>query len=103
MKKLTLQNPHTGIIRNAPIGFSWTTFLFGPLPALHRGDFKWFFIQMLLDALLIVPWIIFPFVYNKLHLKKLLNDGYKVRSAHGVTVEAVNLRYELELPTMPGR
>ncbi len=53
MAKLILLNPHSGIIKQAPVGFTWTTAFFGPLPALYRGDFKWFFIQSLLDILLV--------------------------------------------------
>jgi hypothetical protein len=103
MAKLILINPHSGIIKQAPIGFSGTTFFFGPLPALYRGDFKWFFIQSILDTLFIVPLIIFPFHYNKLYLKKLLEAGYMVKSVEGATIEALNLKLGLELPMMPGR
>ena len=28
------------IIKQAPVGYSWTTLLFPTLPALFRGDFK---------------------------------------------------------------
>lgn len=103
MAKIILQHPTTGIIKQAPVGFSWTTAFFGPLPALLRGDFKWFFLQAILDALLFVPLFIFPFHYNKLHLKKLLEAGYKVKSIEGATIEALNRRLGLELPMMPGR
>lgn len=103
MKKLTLQNPASGIIRSVPVGFSWTTLFFGPLPALFRGDFKWFFVQLLLDVLFIIPLFIFPFLYNRLYLKKLLEGGYKVKAVEGTTIEVLNRRLRLELPMMPGR
>jgi hypothetical protein len=35
--KITFSNPHTGSIKIAPVGFSWTTLFFGPFPAFMRG------------------------------------------------------------------
>lgn len=103
MAKLTLQHPHSGIIKQAPVGFSWTTLFFGPIPALRRGDFKWFFIQLILNLLFIIPLFVFPFIYNRLHLKKLLEAGYKVKSVEGTTIETLNRKYGLELPMIGGK
>lgn len=98
MSHLILQNPNSGIIKKAPVGFSWTTLFFGPLPALFRGDFKWFFIQFLLGGFFVIPLCIFPFIYNKIYIKKRLEDGYKVKSVEGATVENLNAKLGLELP-----
>ena len=38
--KITMHQPVTGDVRLAYFGFSWTTLVFGPLPALWRGDVK---------------------------------------------------------------
>lgn len=67
------------------VGFSWTTFFFGFLPALFRGDLKWAAI-MFVTALAIgiftagfgawIPGIIFSFTYNKSYIKDLLEKGY---------------------------
>lgn len=65
------------IAKEVPTGFSWTTLFFGFFVPLFRGDG----INCLL--MLILPWvtlglssIIFPFVYNRMYIKKLLEQGY---------------------------
>jgi hypothetical protein len=42
MAKLILEHPHSGIIKQAPVGYSWTTLCFPALPALFRWDMKGF-------------------------------------------------------------
>jgi hypothetical protein len=99
MAKLTLQHPNTGIIKTAPLDFSWTTLFFGALPALFRGDLKWFFIQALLSVLFI-PILIFPFIYNRIYLQRMLEKGYKVQSTGGKSVEALNAKLGMRLPVL---
>lgn len=99
MANVIMQHPHSGIIRKAPVGFSWTTLFFYPLPALVRGDIKWFIIQFLL-WMFVLPILIFAFRYNNIYLKALLERGYKVKSVNGTTIEEVNRRIGLELPML---
>ena len=40
-----------GMIRQAPVGFSWTTLFFGFLVPLFRGDWVWFIIMLLIGML----------------------------------------------------
>ncbi|MDB5716652.1 MAG: hypothetical protein JWM38_79, partial [Sphingomonas bacterium] len=49
---IILENPNTGQLREAPIGFSWTMFFFGFFPPIFRGDWKWFGIILGLGFLL---------------------------------------------------
>ncbi|WP_281658644.1 DUF2628 domain-containing protein [Halobacillus sp. Cin3] len=82
--EVSLQN-NAGVVKEVKVGFSWTTFFFGFIPALIRGDLKWsaiMFITALLAGIFTlgfgawIPGIIFSFVYNKIYIKGLLEKGY---------------------------
>lgn len=76
-KEITLTNEYTGQYKTAPIGFSWTTLLFGCFPSLFRADWKWAAIQFVLAWITAgLSWLVMPFLYNKLYLKDLLNKGF---------------------------
>lgn len=97
--KLMMEHPATGIIKTAPVGFSWTTLFFSGFPALFRGDMKWFFIQLLCSM---ITWglsaCVFMFIYNKLYIKKLLEKGFKVKAVEGGTMEQANYKPGINLP-----
>lgn len=94
-----LENPRTGQMKEAPIGFSWTTLFFGPLPMLFRGAWKWFAIILILA---LITWglsnLVFIFLINKLYLKDLVADGFRVKSAKMGTVEQVSMTVGFPLP-----
>jgi len=97
--QLVMENPNTGIVKKAPIGYSISTLFFGPLPALFRGDIKWAIIMALLDGTGI-PWLVFPVIYNKLYVKKLLEKGFKVIDVEGDSVESVKRKLSINLPML---
>jgi len=75
--KIMMQHPATGISKSGFYGFSWTTFFFGGIPALFRGD--------ILTGLLVIIFnfftfwlggIIWAFFYNKQYTHKLVEKGY---------------------------
>ena len=82
---VTLEQPATHVIKQAKVGFSWTTFFFGFFPALFRGDFKWFAIILLID-IFIAPFtvgigdfiigLVFAIIYNNIYIKDLLAKGW---------------------------
>jgi hypothetical protein len=81
--QIFLENPNTGQHKEAKIGFSWTTFFFGFIPALTRGDWKWGAIQFLVACCTLgLSGLVFMFIYNKLYIKDLLNDGFKPSDEH---------------------
>jgi hypothetical protein len=80
--KIYFENPHTGRVREAPVGFSWTTLFFGFFPALFRGHWGGFFIILLFSIFTAgLSSLFFMFIYNKMYIKHLVSEGYKAKSA----------------------
>ena len=80
--KLDFKNSHNGRLREAPVGFSWTTLFFGPFPALFRGHYAGALIILLVNTVTSgIAGLIFPFFYNKWYVNYLIKDGYKVCGA----------------------
>ncbi|RVT89106.1 hypothetical protein [Sphingomonas crocodyli] len=75
----TLTNIETGDTKEAPAGYSWTTLLFGPIPAFMRGDIFWGGIMLATDIVTGgLTWLlVWPFLYNGLYYKRLTDAGYK--------------------------
>ena len=75
---LLFEHPKIGDIKEAPVGFSWTTWFFWFIPALTRGDFIWaaiMFVVVLGTGGL--AGFVFPFIYNSIYLNSLIKKGYK--------------------------
>ena len=69
-----------GVIKVAPIGFSWTVFFFNGLPALIRGHLLMGVILLVLGFLTFgISGIIFSFFYNKMYLNYLLESGFRFK------------------------
>lgn len=98
--KIYFEHPHTGAKKEAPVGFSWTTFFFGFFPALFRGDWKWAIIMFLLSVLTLgIAIIYFWFAYNKLYIKDLVGAGYKARGVQGGSIEGIASRIGFDIPS----
>jgi hypothetical protein len=99
--KLILEHPITGIIKKAPIGFNWRVIFFGFGPALFRGDLKNMFIQaILISATSGFAGIVFAVIYNKIYIKKLLTQGFKVKFVEGGTIESARLKLGVNFKTI---
>lgn len=74
---LILKNPRTQIVKNAPVGFSWTCLLFGFCVPFSRRDwlngFLWLAAYLVTFGLSSIP---MAFVYNKLYARSLFKKGY---------------------------
>tara|TARA_B100000795_G_C22392343_1_gene283869 strand:- start:127 stop:426 length:300 start_codon:yes stop_codon:yes gene_type:complete len=80
----TVNLEKSGLTKQAPVGFSWTTLFFGALPALFRGDFKWTFIMLFAGVFTAgIAWLVFPFIYNRLYITSMIEGGYKIKNYTG--------------------
>ena len=85
----TLTHP-SGVTKEAFVGWSWTTFIFGIWVPLLRGDIKWFAIMLVVNLLnymligvgigiitTLVWWFVSSAKYNEWHRTDLLLKGFK--------------------------
>tara|TARA_B100001175_G_scaffold285817_1_gene267102 strand:- start:227 stop:541 length:315 start_codon:yes stop_codon:yes gene_type:complete len=74
---LNLKHPDLEITKQAPVGFSWTVFFFNFFPPVFRGDWKYAIIILLLSLITLgFSTLVFMFIYNKLYVQSLLEQGY---------------------------
>jgi hypothetical protein len=78
MTIINFKNPVTNETRQAPVGFSWTTLLFGFCVPLFRGDFLNSIIQFVLMCLTGgISMLVFCTIYNKQYIKSLVSKGFE--------------------------
>ncbi len=59
-------------------GFSWQSLIFGIFWFAFNEMWGWFFISSVLAvATYGLSWLVFPFFFNSLYLKYLLNKGFR--------------------------
>ena len=81
---LTLEDKKNHIIKEAPVGFSWTTLIFGAFVPLFRADWGWFFIMLVVNIITFsIASIIFAFIYNRIYIQNMMKKGFKVKSYIG--------------------
>lgn len=98
---IIFENPRTGAIKEAPVGFSWTVFFFGPLPPLFRGDWK-FAILLFIIALFTfgLSNLVFMFIYNGLYIKGLIGDGFKAKSIGSGNFDEASTKVGIQIPIL---
>lgn len=86
--RVNFENPKNGKMREAPIGFSWTTLFFGGIPALLRQHWVWAILQFIIGFFTFgLSGIVFAFIYNNAYAKYLIREGYKATSPVDARVE----------------
>lgn len=85
-----------GLIRQCPVGFSWTTLFFGFFVPLARGWYSFAAIAALAGLITGgISWLVFPFIINKYYAKHLLESGYKPAAEEGVeAMKTIGIEYE---------
>lgn len=90
--------PHSGRMREAPIGFSWTTLFFGFLPAVFRGHWTWAIIMLILACFTFgLSGIVMAFIYNGIYARHLIDEGYKA-SLSAYEQDALSRRINRQIP-----
>lgn len=82
--KLILKNPRTDLLKEAPIGFSWTILFFDFFVPLYRKDFLWAFVMILCDAVSFgLSTFYFAFAYNRIYAQSLFKKGFVLYQIQG--------------------
>ena len=88
-----------GLLKTAPVGFSWTTLFFGGFPALFRGHVSMGLVQLLLQMVTFaLSVLIFCFIYNKMYVNYLLENGYRFQSCSGKSKEEIEEVLGMSIP-----
>jgi hypothetical protein len=98
--KIYFENSHTGQVKEAPVGFSWTVLLFGFFPPLFRAHWGGFVI-ILLAALITfgLSNLVFMFIYNRIYIKHLISEGYKAKSA-SANLDFIQKQFGSQIPRL---
>lgn len=81
-----MTHPTTGVVKTGYHGFSWTSFFFGGIPAILRGDLVVGLLVLVVYIALgiftfsigsFVVGLIWGLIYNKNYTQRLLEQGYQ--------------------------
>jgi hypothetical protein len=96
-QQVSLNNPSNNLIAKSYVGFSWTAFFFGPFPLLFRSEWGFFLIFVAVYIVVgiftfgIGGWVlgvVWAFMFNKWHLRRLLEKGYKIDETQNASLVA---------------
>ena len=97
---VSLRHTQSGVLKSAPVGFSWTTLFCSGFPALFRGDLKWAVIMWIVEGSIavlsifavgipsVVVHVVFAAIYNKRYIVDLMAQGFAPADDHSRNVLA---------------
>ena len=98
---IIFKNPNSGLMREAPVGYSWTTLFFSFLPAIFRSDWKWAIIMLIIQICSLgLGSIVFSFIYNKLYIRDLIGNGFKAQSIASGNMEFASAKIGMQIPML---
>ncbi|MBZ9781620.1 hypothetical protein K9857_08650 [Pseudomonas sp. REP124] len=100
---VTFRNPDTGVLKKAPIGFSWSVFVFGFIAPLFRGDIKWAVIMFILACFTGgLTNLVLMFTYNRWYACDLIDAGYQALSITKGDWSTASKKIGMEIPRLEG-
>ncbi len=98
-RKVMLQHPQTGVVRNGYYGFSWTYLFFGWWVPLIRGELGVAALHLLFTFFTFGLWqIIVAFLYNRHFMIRMLEKGYVLADREDV-MSAARVALGIGTPT----
>ena len=84
-KKVALQHPVNGLIKQGFFGYSWTYLFFGWFVPLFRGELGVAALHLLFSIFTLGIWqIIVSFLYNKQYMTRMLEKGYVLNDSEEI-------------------
>lgn len=88
-KRVMLRHPVTGVVKAGAYGFSWTYLFFGFLVPMYRGELVVAALHLLFTiASAGISQLVFPFVYNRQYMQRMLEAGYVLHDDERVMAAA---------------
>lgn len=81
-------------VKKVSTGFSWKSLMFGVFYPMSRGDYKGMLIQFAICFITHgAAWLIIPFTYNRVYIKRLLRKGYKPKDSKSLYTLVTKYNY----------
>jgi hypothetical protein len=82
-KRILIQHPSSGIIKNGYIGWSWTYLIFGWFVPVYRGEISIGIFHLVLTFFTFGFFqIIMSFLYNKQFMTRMLTQGWVLADSY---------------------
>ena len=90
-KKVKLQHPVNGLIKQGFFGYSWTYLFFGWFVPLIRGELGIAALHLIFSIVTLGIWqFILSFIYNKQYMTRMLEKGYVLNDSEPLMEAARN-------------